>query len=88
MSEKSAFDISTKVMLKGFSKILKRDERRNVIDLDKMKKAIQYLDTGRNKKRDVAMFLMELSFGLEWRKLRFLKWKENVDYSKDGSIKE
>lgn len=88
MSEKSAFDISTKVMLEGFSKTLKRDKRRNVIDLNKIKKAIQYLDTGRNKERDVAMLLMELSFGLERRKLRFLKWKENVDYSKDGSIKD
>ncbi|XCP84764.1 hypothetical protein ABXS75_17210 [Roseburia hominis] len=88
MSEKSAFDISTKVMLEGFSKTLKRDEKRNVINLDKIKKAIQYLDTGRNKERDVAMLLMELSFGLERRKLRFLKWKENVDYSKDGSIKD
>ncbi len=73
MSEKSAFDISTKVMLEGFSKTLKRDERRNVFDLYKIKKAIQYLDIGRNKERDVAMLLMELSFGLERRKLRFLK---------------
>ncbi len=82
MSEKSAFDIRTKVMLDGFSKTLKRDERRNVIDLDKIKKAIQYLDTGKNRERDVAIFLMELSFGLERRKLRLLKWRENVDYSK------
>lgn len=88
MSEKSAFDISTKTMLDGFSKILKQDERQNVINLEKLKKAIQYLETGKNKERDVAMFLMELSFGLERRKLRFLKWKENFDWNNDGSIKE
>lgn len=88
MSEKSAFDISTKTMLDGFSKILKQDERQNVINLEKLKKAIQYLETGKNKERDVAMFLMELSFGLERRKLRFLKWRENFDWNNDGSIKE
>lgn len=37
MSEKSAFDISTKTMLDGFSKILKQDERQNVINLEKLK---------------------------------------------------
>lgn len=88
MSEKSAFDISTKAMLDGFSKTLKQDERRNVINSEKLKKAIQYLDAGKNKERDVAMFLMELSFGLERRKLRFLKWKENFDWNNDGSIKD
>lgn len=88
MSEKSAFDISTKAMLNGFSKALKQDERQNVINLRKLKKAIQYLEIGKNKERDVAMFLMELSFGLERRKLRFLKWKENFDWNNDGSIKD
>lgn len=88
MSEKSAFDISTKAMLDGFSKALKQDERQNVINLGKLKKAIQYLETGKNKERDVAMFLMELSFGLERRKLRFLKWKENFDWNNDGSIND
>lgn len=88
MSEKSAFDISTKAMLDGFSKALKQDERQNVINFGKLKKAIQYLETGKNKERDVAMFLMELSFGLERRKLRFLKWKENFDWNNDGSIKD
>lgn len=34
------------------------------------------------------MFLMELSFGLERRKLRFLKWKENFDWNNNGSIKD
>lgn len=88
MSEKSAFDISTKAMLDGFSKTLKQDERRNVINMGKLKKAIQYLETGKNKERDVAMFLMELSFGLERRKLRSLKWKENFDWNNDGSLKD
>lgn len=91
MSVKGIFEISTKAMLDGFTKILKQGERRNVIDSDKLnrlKKAIQYLDTGKNKERDVAMFLMELSFGLERRKLRFLKWKENFGWNNDGSIKD
>lgn len=88
MSEKSAFEISTKTMLDGFSKTLKQDERQNVINVGKLKKAIQYLEAGKNKERDVAMFLMELSFGLERRKLRFLKWKENFDWNNDGSIKD
>lgn len=88
MPETCAFDISTKAMLDGFPKTLKQDERRNVINSEKLKKAIQYLDAGKNKERDVGMFLMELSFGLEWRKLRFLKWKENFDWNNDGSIKD
>lgn len=91
MSMKGTFDISTKAMLEGFTKALKQDERRNVFvsdQSDKLKKAIQYLDTGKNKERDIAMFLMELSFGLERRKLRFLKWKENFSWNNDGSIKD
>lgn len=91
MSMKGTFDISTKTMLNGFTVALKKDERRNVFvsdKSDKLKKAIQYLDTGKNKERDVAMFLMELSFGLERRKLRFLKWKENFGWNNDGSIKD
>lgn len=88
MSEKCAFAISTKEMQDGFSKTLIQNERRNVIDLDKLKKAIQYLGTGKNKERDVVMLLMELSFGLERRKLRFLKWEENFDWNNDGSIKD
>lgn len=88
MSEKSAFDISTKEMQDRFSKTLKQNERRNVIDLDKLKKAIQYLGTGKNRERDVAMLLMELSFGLERRKLRLLKWEENFDWNNDGRIKD
>lgn len=56
--------------------------------MGKLKKAIQYLEAGKNKERDVAMFLMKLSFGLERRKLRFLKWKENFDWNNDGSIKD
>ena len=88
MSEKCAFDISTKEMQDGFSKTLKQNERRNVIDLDKLKKAMQYLGTGKNKERDVAMLLMELSFGLERRKLRLLKWEENFDWNNDGGIED
>ena len=87
MSEKRTFDISTKEMQDGFSRTLKQNERRNVIDSDKLKRAIQYLNTGKNKERDVALFLMELSFGLERRKLQSLKWKENVDCNRDGSVK-
>ncbi len=88
MSKNRLFDISTKEMLDGFSKTLKQNERRNVIDPDKLKKAIQYLGTGKNKERDVTMLLMELSFGLERRKLRLLKWKENFDWNNDGGIKD
>lgn len=88
MSEKSAFDISTNAMLDEFPKTFKQDERRYIIDAYKLKKAIQYLDAGKNRERDVTMFLMELSFGLERRKLRFLKWNENFDWNKDGSIND
>lgn len=91
MSMKGTFDTSTKAMLNGFTTALKQGERKNVFvsdKSDKLKKAIQFLDTGKNKERDVAMFLMELSFGLERRKLRFLKWKENFGWNNDRSIKD
>ncbi len=77
-----------KAMLDGFSKTLKEDGRRIIFDLDKLNKALRYLDAGKNRERDTAMFLMELSFGLERRKLRFLKWNENFDWNKDGSIND
>ncbi len=86
VSDKGIFNISTKEMLDGFSRTLKQNERQNVIDVNKLKKAIQYLGTGNNRERDTAMFLMELSFGLERRKLRSLKWEENFDLNDDGSI--
>lgn len=86
MSDKGVFEISAKDLLDGYSKTLKKDERRDVIDPDKLKKAVQYLNTGKNKERDVALFLMELSFGLERRKLRLLKWGENIICNKNGSI--
>lgn len=72
----------------AYSSALKRFLKYCSIDMGKLKKAIQYLEAGKNKERDVAMFLMELSFGLERRKLRFLKWKENFDWNNDGSIKD
>lgn len=86
MSDKGIFNISTKEMLDGFSRTLKQNERQNVIDANKLKKAIQYLEAGNNRERDTAMFLTELSFGLERRKLRSLKWEENFDLNDDGSI--
>lgn len=86
MSDKGTFEISTKALLDGYSNTLKKDERRDVIGTVKLKKAVQYLNTGKNKERDVALFLMELSFGLERRKLRLLKWGENIICNKNGSI--
>lgn len=47
-----------------------------------------YREKDKIKERDVAMFLMELSFGLERRKLRVLKWNENFYWNRDGSIKD
>lgn len=47
-----------------------------------------YREKDKIKERDVAMFLMELSFGLERRKLRVLKWSENFYWNRDGSIKD
>lgn len=86
MSDKGNFDISTKEMLDGFSRTLKKDKRLDVINPDKLKLAIQYLDHGKNRERDVAMFLMELSFGLERRKLRNLKWGKNIKCDNKGNI--
>lgn len=87
-SDRGTFHIGTQEMLDGFSRTLKKDGRQDVIDKEKLKRAIQYLNTGKNAERDVAMFLMELSFGLERRKLRLLKWKENVRFDRNNNIEE
>lgn len=87
-SDRGTFHIGTQEMLDGFSRTLKKDDRQDVINKEKLKRAIQYLNTGKNAERDVAMFLMELSFGLERRKLRLLKWKENVRFDRNNNIEE
>lgn len=84
MSDNSAFDISTKDMVEGFYKTLKKNERKDVIDEVKLKRALQYLNSGKNRERDTAIFLMELSFGLERRKLRLLRWDVNFSDRENG----
>ncbi len=62
MTMKGSFDTSTKAMLNGFATALKQGERKNVFvsdKSDKLKKAIQFLDTGKNKERDVTFQTME-----------------------------
>lgn len=87
MSDNTAFDISTKDMIAGFSRTFDKDEKQNIMDMDKLKKAVRYLTDGKNKERDVALFLMVLAFGLERRKLCMLKW-DNVEEQDQWILKQ
>lgn len=69
--------------------IRSKNDEVNLYDIEKIKKAIKYLEQGRNGLRDKTLFLMLLCFGVERRNLCLLKWNEDIDatceYIKRGS---
>lgn len=76
MTDNRAFDISTKELINVFSQEFETEEKQTIIEPVRLKKVVQYLQKGKNKERDVAMFLMLLAFGTERRKLCSLKWDD------------
>lgn len=81
MSDKDIFDVCSNEVIGRFADKANTTEFADIMDQQKLKKAIIFLGKGRNKERDVALFLTLLSFGVERRKLCLLQWKSNVNLS-------
>lgn len=88
MTDNGAFDISTKELVSVFSRKFEIEEKQNIIEPARLKKVVQYLQKGKNKERDVAMFLMLLAFGIERRRLCSLRWNDIEIQDGRGVLKQ
>lgn len=77
------FDKGGEQIIKLFPEFRSEENTNDEMDLDKLNIVFSNLKRGRNSERNTVLLLLMLSFGIERRKLCFLKW-DDVQSDKDG----
>lgn len=72
-SKKGEFDDPDRVK-RNFPEFLPKSETQDVMCIDKLKKALEFLESNRNGVRNKTILLFFLTYGMERRKLCALKW--------------
>ena len=77
-TDNGEFDVSSNVVINRCEKILRKKMELEEVDERKIKKAIKYLEAGRNGLRDKSIFLILFYFGIERRNICMLRWNEDI----------